>query len=152
MNSATTQAATKEQNHDQSTPNPPPLPQAGFRRRSRSARAASPHLLAAAGEPGPNDRVNLAFIGCGRQTYHHNIPLFVRTPGVQPLAICDVDTWRLEQAVKRIKEQYDSGKAKGTFSARSTSTPTTGTSGPRRYRCGHDRHTGPLARHMASTP
>ncbi len=75
------------------------------------------HLLAGAGEPGPNDRVTMGFIGCGRQTYHFNIPLFVRTPGVQPLAVCDVDTWRLDEAVKRIKEQYDSGKAKGTFSA-----------------------------------
>jgi predicted dehydrogenase len=87
-----------------------------------SAAVAAPlflprHLLAAAGEPGPNDRVTMGFIGCGRQTYHHNIPLFVRTPGVQALAVCDVDTWRLEDAVKRIKEQYDSGKATGTFSA-----------------------------------
>ena len=73
-------------------------------------------VLAGAGEPGPNDRVNFAFIGCGRQTYYHNIPLFVRTPGVQPVAICDVDSWRLGEAAKRIQEQYDSGKAKGTFS------------------------------------
>ncbi len=74
-------------------------------------------LVARAGEPGPNDRVTMGFIGCGRQTYHHNIPLFVRTPGVQPLAVCDVDTWRLDEAVKRIREQYDSGKARGSFSS-----------------------------------
>jgi predicted dehydrogenase len=35
---------------------------------------------------------------------------------VQALAVCDVDSWRLENAVKRIKEQYDRGKAKGTYS------------------------------------
>lgn len=75
------------------------------------------HLLAASGQPGPNDRVAMGFIGCGRQTYHKNIPLFVRTAGVQALAVCDVDTWRLDNAVKQIKAQYDSGKAKGTFSA-----------------------------------
>ena len=74
------------------------------------------HLFAASGQPGPNDRVTMGFIGCGRQTYHKNIPLFVRTPGVQALAVCDVDTWRLDNAVEQIKAQYDSGKAKGTFS------------------------------------
>ncbi|MHB8897330.1 MAG: Gfo/Idh/MocA family protein [Thermoguttaceae bacterium] len=74
------------------------------------------HVLAAAGQPGPNDRVTMGFIGCGRQTHQFNIPLFVRTPGVQPLAVCDVDTWRLDAAVKRIREQYETGKAKGTFS------------------------------------
>ena len=63
----------------------------------------------------------MGFIGCGRQTYHKNIPLFVRTPGVQALAVCDVDTWRLDSAVQQIKTQYDSGKATGTFSAAITS-------------------------------
>ena len=75
------------------------------------------HLLAGAAEPGPNDRVTMGFIGCGRQTYLKNIPLFVRTPGVQTLAVCDVDTWRLDNANKQIKAQYDSGEAKGAFSA-----------------------------------
>jgi predicted dehydrogenase len=86
-----------------------------------TAAAAAPlflprRLLAGAAEPGPNDRVTMGFIGCGRQTYQQNIPLFVRTPGVQALAVCDVDSWRLENAVQQIKAQYDSGKVKGTFS------------------------------------
>ncbi len=59
----------------------------------------------------------MGFIGCGRQTYAHNIPLFVRTPGVVALGVCDVDSWRVDKAVARIKEQYDSGRAKGSFSA-----------------------------------
>lgn len=72
------------------------------------------HVIARAGEPGPNDRVTMAFIGCGRQTYRYNIPLFVRTSGVQALAVCDVDAWRVDQAVQRIDQQYKSGRAKGT--------------------------------------
>jgi len=39
----------------------------------------------------------------------------VRTPGVQALAVCDVDRWRLERAALRIEEQYTSGKAKGRY-------------------------------------
>ena len=72
-------------------------------------------VLGAADGPPPSERVTMGFIGCGRQTYGQNIPLFVRTPGVVVLAVCDVDSWRLENAVGRIKEQYDSGRAKGTF-------------------------------------
>ncbi len=66
-------------------------------------------------QPGPNDRVTMAFIGCGRQTDQYNIPLFVGTPGVQPVAVCDVDTWRLDNAVRRIGQQYETGKASGTL-------------------------------------
>jgi predicted dehydrogenase len=65
--------------------------------------------------PPPSERVTLGFIGCGRQCYHKNIPLFVRALGVQVLAVCDVDAWRLDNAVTQIKTQYDSGKAKGTY-------------------------------------
>lgn len=72
------------------------------------------HVIAGSGEPGPNDRVTMAFIGCGRQTYSHNIPLFVRTSGVQTLAVCDVDAWRVDQALQRVDQQYQSGRAKGT--------------------------------------
>ena len=72
-------------------------------------------VLGADGATPPSERVTMGFIGCGRQTNAHNIPLFVRTPGVVPLAVCDVDSWRLDNAVGRIQEQYDSGRAKGTF-------------------------------------
>ncbi len=71
--------------------------------------------LGLAGAVGPNERVTLGLIGTGRQCYFHNIPLFVRTPGVQALAVCDVDRWRLENAVPRIEEQYTSGRAKGRY-------------------------------------
>ncbi len=72
-------------------------------------------VLGAEGSPAPSERVTMGFIGCGRQTDAYNIPLFVRTPGVVALAVCDVDSWRLDNAVGRIQQQYDSGRAKGTF-------------------------------------
>lgn len=75
----------------------------------------SSRSLAKPGQPGPNDRVTIGFIGCGRQTVHKNIPLFMRTPGVEPLAVCDVDSWRIEKALEQMHQQYDSGKVKGQF-------------------------------------
>ncbi len=68
------------------------------------------------GATAPSERVALGFIGCGRQTYQKNIPLFVRTPGVQTLAVCDVDSWRLGNAVQQVQAQYESGRAKGSYS------------------------------------
>ncbi len=72
-----------------------------------------PHVLGGRGLVGPNDQVRLAFIGCGRQTILKNIPLFLRTPGVRVAAMCDVDSWRLEQAVAMARKQYATGRAKG---------------------------------------
>jgi myo-inositol 2-dehydrogenase/D-chiro-inositol 1-dehydrogenase len=85
-----------------------------------AAALATPAVIASTtlgrdGAAPPSERVTMGFIGCGRQTYHKNIPLFVRTPGVQTLAVCDVDSWRLENAIEQVKSQYDSGKAKGTY-------------------------------------
>jgi predicted dehydrogenase len=69
-------------------------------------------VFAKNGVPGANDRVTIGFIGCGRQTVAKNIPLFLRTEGVVPLAVCDVDSWRIEQALATITREKDSGKAK----------------------------------------
>jgi hypothetical protein len=48
------------------------------------------------GGPGANSRINLAFIGFGRQMGGH-LPV-VETPGVQPLYVCDVDAAALRSA------------------------------------------------------
>jgi len=103
---------------------PKPVTRRRFMRtvsRAGCATLAAPSLIPAGalgrdGATAANSRVTMAFIGCGRQTHHKNIPLFVRTPGVQALAVCDVDSWRLDNAAKQVKKQYDSGKAKGKFS------------------------------------
>ena len=71
--------------------------------------------LAKPGMPGANDRIGMGFIGCGRQMIGKNIPLFMRVAGVQPIAICDVDSWRIEQALAEMKRQVDLGKAKSSL-------------------------------------
>ena len=88
--------------------------------KSAAATVAAPMVVSSTvlgldGATAPNERITMGFIGCGRQCYYKNIPLFVRTSGVQALAVCDVDSWRLNNAVKQIKTQFDTGKTKGTF-------------------------------------
>ena len=68
------------------------------------------------GHTAPSERVRMGCIGSGRQCYHKNMPLFARTGDVQAMAVCDVDTWRSENAVRQVETQYTSGRAKGTFS------------------------------------
>ena len=90
--------------------------------KSAAAAFAAPMMVPSSvlgldGSAPPSQRVTMGFIGCGRQCYYKNIPLFVRTPGVQALAVCDVDAWRLDNAAKQVKAQYDSGRAKGAYTA-----------------------------------
>jgi myo-inositol 2-dehydrogenase/D-chiro-inositol 1-dehydrogenase len=65
---------------------------------------------------GANDRVTVGMIGVGRQTIFKNILQFFEMPDVQIVAVCDVDSWRLDKAktlvnrtyrVKRASEIYD---------------------------------------------
>ena len=69
------------------------------------------------GADAPSNRVTMAFIGVGRQTHSLNLPQFMAVPGVQVLAVCDVDAWRMAQAKKQVETFYakkrDSGKYKG---------------------------------------
>ncbi|MBM3334933.1 Gfo/Idh/MocA family oxidoreductase, partial [Candidatus Sumerlaeota bacterium] len=65
----------------------------------------------------PSERVGVGMIGLGRQAHLINMKQFLAMPDVQIVAICDVDSWRLENARKAIEEQYGknarSGKYKG---------------------------------------
>ena len=65
-----------------------------------AAGAAVPTILPSRvfGRQAPSERITLAFIGTGRQAQTMNIPEFMAVPGVQVVAVCDVDSWRLEQA------------------------------------------------------
>ncbi len=63
-------------------------------------------------DPGPNSRINMAFIGMGKQ----NTGLlggFLGQPGVQVVAVCDVDTHRREAALKTVQSRYDANKPEG---------------------------------------
>jgi len=57
--------------------------------------------------PLPNDLLRMGMIGTGRQCVAHNIPGFVRNRRNQVVALCDVDSWRLEEAKKRVLDLYE---------------------------------------------
>jgi myo-inositol 2-dehydrogenase / D-chiro-inositol 1-dehydrogenase len=82
-----------------------------------AAGAAAPTILPAHlfGAQAPSRRVTLAFIGTGRQAYSLNIPEFMTVPGVQVVAVCDVDSWRLAQAKALVESTYAKSAASGTF-------------------------------------
>jgi len=63
-----------------------------------------PRLVFGANAPG--SRINLGFIGVGRQAHFANIPGFLQLPEVQVVAVCDVDSWRLETARKQVEDYY----------------------------------------------
>ncbi len=73
----------------------------------------APGRLFGAGAPG--NRVNLAFIGTGRQAFALNIPQFMALPDVQVVALCDVDDWRLAQAKKKVEDYYAKQSPAGQF-------------------------------------
>ena len=73
-----------------------------------AAGAAAPAILPARvfGAQAPSNRVNLAFIGTGRQAQGMNLPEFMAVPGVQVVAVCDVDSWRMAQAKALVESTY----------------------------------------------
>ena len=88
--------------------------------RSTSATAVmAPFILPSriwSAEVQPNDRINMGFIGMGKQN-QHLLSHFMKLKGTQALAVCDVDTTRREDARKRVENFYsgrtDSGSLKG---------------------------------------
>jgi predicted dehydrogenase len=63
-------------------------------------------VLGAEGKAAANDRIGLGLIGYGRQTAKYNTRQFAGQPEVDIVAVCDVDSWRLEQgaASKHVKK------------------------------------------------
>jgi myo-inositol 2-dehydrogenase / D-chiro-inositol 1-dehydrogenase len=59
--------------------------------------------------------VAVGMIGVGRQAYQVNLTQFLKMPDVQIVAICDADSWRLENAKKKIEENYGKGKSSGSY-------------------------------------
>ncbi len=51
----------------------------------------------------------------GRQAYLVNIKQFLRMPEVQIVAVCDVDSWRLENARAAVEEHYAGSAPSGTY-------------------------------------
>jgi predicted dehydrogenase len=67
------------------------------------------------GAQAPSNRVTLAFIGTGRQAMALNIPEFMAVPGVQVVAVCDADSWRMDQAKSLVERHYAAQTATGTY-------------------------------------
>ena len=51
----------------------------------------------------------------GRQAYYSNLKSFLAASDVQVVAVCDVDTWRLDNARKAVEEHYGKERAAGAF-------------------------------------
>lgn len=63
-------------------------------------------------EVAPNSRINMGFVGTGKQS-GHLLGAFMGQPGVQVVAVCDVDKNRRESAQKRVQEKYSKDKPEG---------------------------------------
>lgn len=74
-------------------------------------------VLGLDGAVAPSHRITVGVIGTGRQTAYANIPGFLREADAQIIAVCDVDSWRMEKARKQVEGHYakatDSGNFKG---------------------------------------
>ncbi len=55
----------------------------------------------AAAQPGPNDTINLALIGCGARGGGQVMPAFMELPGVRFTAVCDVNANHLARTRQR---------------------------------------------------
>lgn len=72
-------------------------------------------VFGANGTVAPSNRITLGFIGTGRQAVYANIPGFLREPDAQAVAVCDVDSWRLDRAQRQVEEFYAQRQPGGTF-------------------------------------
>lgn len=62
------------------------------------------------GKMAPSNRINVAIIGCGRQSVKPNIPQLLESDLAQVVAVCDVDAWRLGNAQKQVNDYYSQQK------------------------------------------
>jgi myo-inositol 2-dehydrogenase/D-chiro-inositol 1-dehydrogenase len=62
------------------------------------------------GSASPSNRINVAVIGCGRQSVKPNIPQLLGSALAQVVAVCDVDSWRLTKAQQQVNDYYSQHK------------------------------------------
>ena len=85
------------------------------RRFLQTTAALAPTIVAASAwgkghRNSPNDRLNVAMIGCGKMGKDYHLPQLLNQPDVQLVAVCEVDQKRRENAVKRVNKKYASAK------------------------------------------
>jgi predicted dehydrogenase len=54
----------------------------------------------------PSDRINIGLIGCGRIAREHNLPEILRYDDARLIAVCDVDSRRLNDGRQMIENYY----------------------------------------------
>lgn len=69
------------------------------------------------GQHAPSNRIEVAMLGTGRQAMRPNLRQFLKMPDVQVVAVCDVDSWRLEQARAAVDAGYARTSRAGVYSA-----------------------------------
>jgi predicted dehydrogenase len=80
-----------------------------------AAISAAPFILPSrvwCAETAPSNRITLGFVGMGKQN-GGLLGAFMGQPGVQVLAVCDVDKNRRESSKKRVEERYAKHKPDG---------------------------------------
>src|SRR5512137_2575414 len=100
---------------------PPPVSRRAFLQRATVAAGAAlaapwivpSSVLGADGAVAPSNRIAVGFIGTGRQCTFANIPGFMKEPDAQCVAVCDVDSWRMENARKVIEDGYARNQPSG---------------------------------------
>ncbi len=70
-------------------------------------------VLGGQGRTAPSDRISVGMIGVGRQARAYNLPWFLKSAQTRVVAVCDVDRWRLDNAVATVNQHYDSSADKG---------------------------------------
>ena len=65
------------------------------------------------GAEAPSKKINIGMIGCGRQAMYSNLLPFMQSPDCVVVAMCDVDSWRLEQGLNAVRKHYDRPSCKG---------------------------------------
>ena len=83
---------------------------------------AAPSFIRASvlGANAPSNRINVGFIGTGRQAFGANLPQMLAVPGVQVVTVCDVDNWRMGEAQKFVNEFYAKRDGLASYSGCST--------------------------------
>ena len=69
---------------------------------------AAPTILPARilGAEAPSQRINVGFIGTGRQGFGANLKQMLAVLDVQVVTVCDVDSWRMAQAQRYVNDFY----------------------------------------------
>ena len=74
---------------------------------------AAPTVIAASAlgrgaKVAPSERITIGMIGIGRQARSYNLPWFLKSRETQVVALCDVDSWRLKNALETVRKQAGS--------------------------------------------